>query len=776
MSDEQETVAAGRGVSGTSLVVTILLALLGAAILAWILFWRPQPETSESNTIYVIDASARMLLPLGQSDSTRLQAARNLVNELMRGASATSVTGIRLFGSGATDQPCVDTTLLVPPAANNQQEITQKLGRLQTGLGEAALTAAIIAAIGDLRLLNHSGPRLLVLITGGEDTCAGERSQFIAEELARANIDLRTIAIDLGGDQRSARALRVLVADLGGGTYLEVDDEVELSQVTDRLQSYFRDFEDITFAGLGEPVAAASPAIEATAATRTATLTPSATASATRRPSATPTLANSRPTLQPTATSSTTLPTLTPTVVGAVTTTATATRTPSPTITGTPSPTATSTPLPTATHTPSPTVTSTPTLVTPTVTSSPTSSPTFTPPPPPPDTPTPTPTSPPPDTPTPTATPTTLIVDGNCADDDNDGRCDVGTAFKTIQAGINAAAGGDTIQVTTTGAHTEGGIVVNKALTIAGQGAGSTVVQAATTQGGASTHVFQIGVGSTVTLQAMAIQHGLPGIINDGALTLGGTAVRDNGSLNAGGGILNNGVLAINNSTIAGNNGTSGGGLFNAGGTVTINRSTISGNSASPGDGGGIFTSGGQVTINSSTISGNTAAATGGGVTGSQLTINNSTIVNNNASSGGGIGPGAVTIQNSIVADNPGGNCSVAITSADYNLSSDATCAFTAPNDQQNTAPELTPLQNNGGPTQTHEPLTSPVISPAIDAGNDAACPATDQRGQPRPRDGDNDGAATCDIGSVEFQPPIPNRQSPMEHRTITNPQPLISN
>ena len=743
MSQEQEGVVAGRGVSKSSVVVTILLALLGAAILAGIFFLRPRPGTIASNTIYVVDASARMLLPFGPGDSTRLQVARNLINELTRGASATTFTGIRLFGSGAVEQPCIDTTLLVPPAANNQQEITQKLSRLQTGPGEAALTAAVIAAIRDLRLLNHNGPRLLVLITGGEDTCAGERSQFIAEELARANIDLRTLAIDLGGNLRSAQALRILVADLGGGTYMEVDDEVELDQITNTLQSYFQDFEDVTFAGLGEPVAAASPIIEATAATRTATLTPSATASATQRPSATPTLATPRPTLRPTATSRTTLPTQTPTLAGAGTPsgTATATRTPSPTATATPSPTATST------------STATPTPVTPTVTAAPTFTATSPPAtatsPPPADTPT------PPDTPTPTVTPITptptpapLIVDANCTDVGGDG-CDDGTTFKTIQAAIAAAAGGNTIQVITAPVHTEGGIVVSKALTIAGQGVGNTIIQGAADPNSATAPVIEIAAGNSVTLQAIAIQHGLPGIINNGTLTLNGTAVRNSnsGPIGTGGGIVNNGTLAINNSTIAGNSGASGSGLFNAGGTVTINRSTIMNNTANLSDGGGIFSSGGQVTINTSTISGNSAAGNGGGVAGSQVIINNSTIVDNDASSGGGIGPGTVTIQNSIVADNPGDNCSDPITSADYNLSSDATCSFTEPSDQQNTDPDLLPLSPNGGPTLNHAP---DVNSPAIDAGNNAACPSPDQRGQPRPQDGDIDGTPICDIGAVE--------------------------
>jgi hypothetical protein len=54
------------------------------------------------------------------------------------------------------------------------------------------------------------------------------------------------------------------------------------------------------------------------------------------------------------------------------------------------------------------------------------------------------------------------------------------------------------------------------------------------------------------------------------------------------------------------------------------------------------------------------------------------------------------------------------------------------------------PLADNGGPTLTHALLDG---SPAIDAADDAACPATDQRGVPRPQ------GAACDIGAYEYVP-----------------------
>jgi hypothetical protein len=294
-------------------------------------------------------------------------------------------------------------------------------------------------------------------------------------------------------------------------------------------------------------------------------------------------------------------------------------------------------------------------------------------------------------------------------------------------------------------------------------GPGAAVVEVS---GASSFQVFNIASGVTASISGLTISNGRSanggGIANAGALTVTNSTFSGNSAVGtgaSGGGIDNNlGTVMITNSTFSGNSAFAGGGIANDEGTLTVTNSTLSGNSA--GGGGGISNVLGTVTITNSTISGNSANF-GGGIANDEgtLTVTNSTLSGNSAASFGGgiISDGTDTFKNSIIANSPsGGNCvGQAIAAQGVNFSDDDTCpGFTQVTSAQLNLDPL--LQDNGGPTLTHALLAGSVAIDAVTDCTDLAIPAvavaTDQRGQPRPADGDSNGSLLCDAGAFEMQ------------------------
>jgi hypothetical protein len=180
------------------------------------------------------------------------------------------------------------------------------------------------------------------------------------------------------------------------------------------------------------------------------------------------------------------------------------------------------------------------------------------------------------------------------------------------------------------------------------------------------------------------------------------------------------------------------------------------------GFGAGGIGNGGTLTLTNSTVSGNNATQSGGGIVNfGTLILTNGTVAYNSAGRwAGGISNGAggsTDLTNTIIGGNTatsspdcGHPFGIPITSLGFNLISDGSgCDLTVVSgDQVGTTatpidPLLSPLQDNGGLTQTHALLAG---SPAIDAASgDCPPPATDQRGVARPQ------GAKCDIGAFEL-------------------------
>jgi CSLREA domain-containing protein len=382
-----------------------------------------------------------------------------------------------------------------------------------------------------------------------------------------------------------------------------------------------------------------------------------------------------------------------------------------------------------------------------------------------------------------------------------DGTCATAAGDCTLRAAIqetNALTGPDivrlpglTFPITREGDDdtcVNGDLDISDDLELIGAASGTSVIDA-----GLRDRALDVIGPAIVSISRVSIRNGLVkfgdggGVRSDGDLVLSNLTILNCQTLSGSGGAIHTfgtpGKLQLIDVTLSTNHAAlDGGGLSNASNAeaaVLLERVTINGNDASRNGGGTAnLAAAGPIDLQNVTISGNSAIGQGGGIyqagTG-DVTLTNVTVAGN---TGGGIRNQTSTkLQNTIIANNTPGNCTgLAPVSLGSNLDSGISC-FLSAGDLSNIDPMLGFLTFNGGPTLTQTLLPG---SPAIDAGDDDACPATDQRGYGRPYDGNNDGTAQCDIGAVEVQPsptPTPSgTRTPSPTATSTTaPSPTVT-
>ena len=268
-------------------------------------------------------------------------------------------------------------------------------------------------------------------------------------------------------------------------------------------------------------------------------------------------------------------------------------------------------------------------------------------------------------------------------------------------------------------------LAISKTVTIDGDGMAVTVSGDSGNDSDRDVRVFAIAASGVVTLSHLSV--------------VSGTVDAEQGA-----GIRNEGQLTLLHSTVAGNQVTgagAGAGLANSG-VLTIANSSLLNNHAPGSSVGGGLTNDGDAMIVNSTFSGNQAAVEGGAIHNlGTLTMNNSTLSANGADGNGGglYNAGTLAMSNTIIANSPiGGDCVDAgsITTNRDNLIEDGSCNAAVTGD-----PNLSALGEYGGETATFSLLPGSL---ALDAGEEAACTATDQRGASR--------VGLCDIGATESQ------------------------
>jgi len=200
-----------------SLVVLILLALpmLAAA---------QTDEPPEGAMLIILDASGSMN-SLDQDGIPFIDKAKDAILELIAALPDGMQVGLRVYGHREpnTDpvRGCLDTELLAPVAPLDRAAVGAAIEGLEAS-GYTPIGLSLQEAAADLP---ESGPRSIVLISDGEDTCAPPDPCQIAEELFGDLFDVRieSVGFLVGTGSAAEQQLRC-IAETTGGQYTTVDN------------------------------------------------------------------------------------------------------------------------------------------------------------------------------------------------------------------------------------------------------------------------------------------------------------------------------------------------------------------------------------------------------------------------------------------------------------------------------------------------------------------------------------------------------------------------
>jgi hypothetical protein len=319
----------------------------------------PLPEAAKVYYLIILDASSRMMVGFGGSDTKWASARESVLDLLTSGLPSKANYGLVVLGGNqpGSTQTCDDPNqMLVPLSLGQRKTAIEKIEGLEPQ-GVASLTDAIRLASDELLDLPGDFDKTIIVITGGGDACRPHdewESLLDLLELSFGSVNAHAELIILA-DEDVDKEVLAAVQDI---TRLGLENvRADASSDQEELASTADDIADRAIERARE-VEPAAIAAEETAVAATAT----AVVVASPLPTAKPPTATSKATVYVGVTPS----------PGTGTHTATATHTPTPAITQ--SPTHTSTP--TNTPTPTKTATSTPTTK---PTNTPTSTPTATP-------------------------------------------------------------------------------------------------------------------------------------------------------------------------------------------------------------------------------------------------------------------------------------------------------------------------------------------------------------------------------------------------------------
>ncbi|APX92067.1 hypothetical protein BWR19_03440 [Halomonas sp. 1513] len=183
-----------------------------------------QPAVAGGVVHLIFDASGSMLRQM--EGGRRIEVARRIVQQTLDERIPDEVP-VALRAYGHTEPHSCETELLVEPDSGNHVEVREVVDGLQAiNLARTPLAASLDAVLDDLAGYEDQ-PRLVVMLTDGEETCDGDVAASV-DELIAEGVDVRLNIVGFHIDEIGLQAEFERFAARGGGEYFDSHDGDEL--------------------------------------------------------------------------------------------------------------------------------------------------------------------------------------------------------------------------------------------------------------------------------------------------------------------------------------------------------------------------------------------------------------------------------------------------------------------------------------------------------------------------------------------------------------------
>lgn len=190
------------------------------------------PASNPAPVMMILDASGSMAAEdLGTKKESRMEVAKNAATAVIDGLKDDAEIGLMTYGTGTgssdaeKSEGCKDISVLQPVGQVDKTTLKDEIKGIQES-GYTPIGAALEKAAAELP---DDGPRGIVLLSDGEDTCAPPPPCEVAEKLAADGADLAIHSVGLKVDEKTKAELEC-ISEATGGTYSDAGDTGSLQR------------------------------------------------------------------------------------------------------------------------------------------------------------------------------------------------------------------------------------------------------------------------------------------------------------------------------------------------------------------------------------------------------------------------------------------------------------------------------------------------------------------------------------------------------------------